>query len=169
MKKTIPLLVIGAFLTVTGIGISFYSSQLVIENLATHQESLAAGHSMTVLKELDPTKNEKGVYVVQAADFKADDNILAKVFDPTDNVIVSKSISRNPYQDNFKITTKGTYKLSVENSGQREVQIEGVIGYLPKDSSLTTSIFGFVVIIVGLSGLVVGTMYFLNTRKGNLS
>ena len=169
MKKTIPLLVIGGFLTVTGIGISFYGSQLVIENLTTHQESLAVGHSMTVLKELDPTKNENGVYVVQAADFKAGDNIIAKVFDPVDSVIVSKSLSRNPYQDNFKITIKGTYKLSVENSGQREVQIEGVIGYLPKDSSLTTSIFGFVVIIVGLSGLAVGTMYFLNTRKGNLS
>lgn len=78
MKKTIPLLVIGGFLTVTGIGISFYSSQLVIENLATHQESLAVGHSMMVLKELDPTKNENGVYVVQAADFKAGDNILAR-------------------------------------------------------------------------------------------
>lgn len=169
MKKTIPLLVIGGFLTVTGIGISFYSSQLVIENLATHQESLAVGHSMMVLKELDPTKNENGVYVVQTADFKEGDNIIAKVFDPADNVIVSKSISRNPYQDNFKITTKGTYKLSVENSGQREVQIEGVIGYLPKDSSLTISIFGFVVIIVGLSGLAVGAMYFLKTRKSNLS
>jgi len=169
MKKTIPLLVIGGFLTATGIGISFYSSQLVIENLSTHQESLAVGHSLAVLKELDPTKNENGVYVVQVADFKAGDNILAKVFNPTDIAIVSNSISRNPYQDNFKITTKGTYKLTVENSGQRDLQIEGVIGYLPKDSSLAINIFGFIVIIVGLSGLAVGAMYFLKTRKGNLS
>ena len=169
MKKTIPLLVIGGFLTVTGIGISFYGSQLVIENISTQQESLAAGHSLVVSKELDPTKNENGVYVVQVADFKADDNILAKVFDPTDMAIVSKSISRNPYQDNFKITTKGTYKLSVENLGGRDLQIEGVIGYLPKDSSLAISIFGFIVIIVGLAGLAIGMMYFVKTRKGNLS
>ena len=150
-----------------GIGISFYSSQLVIENISTQQESLAAGHSLVVSKELDPTKNENGVYVVQVADFKADDNILAKVFDPTDMTIVSKSISHNPYQDNFKITTKGTYKLSVENLGGRDLQIEGVIGYLPKDSSLAISIFGFIVIIVGLSGLAVGMMYFVKTRRGN--
>ncbi|MBI3841546.1 MAG: hypothetical protein HY295_00080 [Thaumarchaeota archaeon] len=169
MKKSIPLLVIGGFLTATGIGISFYSSQLVTENLSTHQESLAVGHSLMALKELDPTKNENGVYVVQVADFKAGDNILAKVFDPSDIVIVSKSISHNPYQDNFKITTKGAYKLSVENSGQRDLQIEGVIGYLPKDSSLAISIFGFIVIIVGLSGLAVGMMYFVKTRKSNLS
>ena len=104
MKKTIPLLVIGGFLTITGIGISLYSSQLVIENISTQQESLAVGHSLVVSKELDPTKNENGVYVVQVADFKADDNILAKVFDPTDMAIVSKSISRNPYQEDRKST-----------------------------------------------------------------
>ena len=167
MKKTIPFLVIGGFLTATGIGISFYSSQLVIENISTQQESLIAGHSLMVSKELDPTKNENGVYVVQVGDFKAGDNILAKVFDPTDMAIVSKSISHNTYQDNFKITTKGTYKLSVENSGGRDLQIEGVIGYLPKDSSLAISIFGFIVIIVGLSGLAVGMMYFVKSRRGN--
>ena len=169
MKKTIPFLVIGGFLTATGIGISFYSSQLVIENLSTHQESLVVGHSFSALKELDPTKNENGVYVVQVADFKTGDNILAKVLDPADIAIVSNSINHSPYQDNFNITTKGTYKLTVENSGQRDLQIEGAIGYLPKDSSLVIGIFGSIVILVGLAGLAIGMMYFVKTRKSNLS
>ena len=164
MKKPILLLAIGGFLVIVGIGLSVYGSQLITENITSKEESLGIGRSTVVLKELDPVKNDNGVYVIQVVDFKKEDHIDATIFDPLGELLVTKSIDHNPFQDSFSIHTAGTYKLQIENSGEREVQVVGVIGYLPKDVSLTVSIFGFIVIIVGLAGLAVGTMYFIKNR-----
>ncbi|MEX1995923.1 MAG: hypothetical protein WD884_00910, partial [Nitrosopumilaceae archaeon] len=123
-----------------------------------------------VYKELNPAKNENGVYVIQIDDFQSVGGIIISVFDPLGNVVITKSIDSNPIQDGFKISMAGTYKLLVESSVDSEVHVIAVIGYLPQDQSLTVSIFGFVVILVGLVGLVVGTLYFIKSRgKPNVS
>ncbi len=169
MKKPLLFLVIGGFLVVIGIGLSVYATQLLIENLITREGFIGTGMTMEVDKELNPTKNENGVYVIQIDDFQGGSGIIVSVFDPLGNVVITKSIDSNPIQDSFKISMAGTYKLQVENSAD-EVHVIAVIGYLPQDQSLTVSIFGFVVISVGLVGLVVGTLYFIKSRgKPNVS
>lgn len=170
MKKPILFLVIGGFLVAIGIGLSVYATQLVIENLTTQEGFIGGGMTMEVYKELNPAKNENGVYVIQIDDFQSVGGIIISVFDPLGNVVITKSIDSNPIQDSFKISMAGTYKLLVENSADREVHVVAVIGYLPQDQSLTVSIFGFVVILVGLVGLVAGTLYFIKSRgKPNVS
>lgn len=170
MKKPLLFLVIGGFLVVIGIGLSVYATQLVIENLTTQEGFIRDGTTMEVYKELDPAKNENGVYVIQIDDFQNVDGIIISVFDPLGNVVITKSIDSNPIQDSFKISMAGTYKLIAENSADREVRIVAVIGYLPQDQSLAVSIFGFIVILVGLVGLVAGTLYFIKSRgKPNVS
>jgi len=169
VKKPLLFLVIGGFLVVIGIGLSVYATQLLIENLITREGFIGTGMTMEVDKELNPTKNENGVYVIQIDDFQGGSGIIVSVFDPLGNVVITKSIDSNPIQDSFKISMAGTYKLQVENSAD-EVHVIAVIGYLPQDQSLTVSIFGFVVISVGLVGLVVGTLYFIKSRgKPNVS
>ena len=163
-------LVMGGFLVVIGIGLSVYATQLVIENLTTQEGFVGGGMTMEVYKELDPAKNESGVYVIQIDDFQDVDGIIISVFDPLGSVVITKSIDSNPIQDSFKISMAGTYKLLVENSADGKVHVVAVIGYLPQDQSLTVSIFGFVVILIGLVGLVAGTLYFIKNRnKPNVS
>ena len=170
MKKPLLFLVIGGFLVVIGIGLSVYATQLVIENLTTQEGFIGSGMTMEVYKELNPTKNENGVYVIQIDDFQGVGGIIISVFDPLGNVVITKSIDYSPFQDSFGISMAGMYKLLVENSADEEVHVIAVIGYLPQDQSLTVSIFGFVVILVGLVGLVVGTLYFIKSRgKPNVS
>ncbi|MGI0040754.1 MAG: hypothetical protein ACRD94_02185, partial [Nitrosopumilaceae archaeon] len=70
MKKPAMLLVIGGFLIIFGIGLSVYGSQLIVENLVTEEKRLGMGTSMELSKELDPSINENGIYVLQIADFK---------------------------------------------------------------------------------------------------
>lgn len=160
----------GGFLVAIGIGLSVYATQLVIENLTTQEGFIGGGMTMEVYKELNPAKNENGVYVIQIDDFQSVGGIIISVFDPLGNVVITKSIDSNPIQDGFKISMAGTYKLLVESSVDSEVHVIAVIGYLPQDQSLTVSIFGFVVILVGLVGLVVGTLYFIKSRgKPNVS
>ncbi|HSD04421.1 MAG TPA: hypothetical protein VLB45_01545 [Nitrosopumilaceae archaeon] len=164
MKKPLLLLVIGGFLVVFGIGLSVYGSQLIIENLATQDQRLGIGMSMEITKDLDLSTNENGVYVIQITDFKNEDRVDATVFDPSGQILTSKTIEHSPLQDNFEILTSGTFKLLVENLSEREIDVTAVIGNLPQDESLTISIFGFIVIIIGLVGLVVGIIYFIKSR-----
>jgi hypothetical protein len=164
VKKPVMLLVIGGFLMIFGIGLSVYGSQLIIENLATDEKQLGIGTSMEVSKELDPVINENGVYVLQIVDFKEASRLQASIYDPLGQIVVTKSIDHSPFQDNFTISTAGTYKLVLENTGEKELEVTAVLGHLPQGQSLTVSIFGFVVIIIGLIGLAVGIIYFIKSR-----
>ena len=149
---------------VFGIGLSVYGSQSIIENFATEEKRLGMGTSMELSKELDPSINENVVYVLQIADFKEDSRLQTSVYDPLDQIVVSKSIEHNMFQDNFTISTAGTYKLLIENTGERELEVTAVLRYLPEGQSLTVSIFGFIVIIIGLIGLGAGIIYFIKSR-----
>ena len=164
VKKPVILLVIGGFLIVFGIGLSVYGSQMIIENFATEEKRLGMGTSMELSKELDPSINENGVYVLQIADFKEESRLQTSVYDPLDQIVVSKSVEHNMFQDNFTISTAGTYKLLIENTEERELEVTAVLGYLPEGQALTVSIFGFIVIIIGLIGLAVGIIYFIKSR-----
>ena len=158
------LLVIGGFLMIIGIGLSVYGSQQIIENLATQEKRLGIGTSMELLKELDPSINENGVYVLQTEDFREESRLQASVYDPLGQTVISKSVEHSPFQDNFTISTVGMYKLVIENIGERELEVTAVVGYLPDGQSLTVSIFGFVIIIIGLTGLGGGVVYFIKSR-----
>ncbi len=160
----------GGFLVVIGIVLSVYATQLMIENLTTQEGFIEGEMTMEVYKELDPAESENGVYVIQIEDFQGTDSITTSVFDPLGNIVTTKSIDSNPFQDGFKISTSGTYKLLIENPVDREVHVIAVIGYLPQDESLMVSVFGFIVILVGLVGLAVGTLYIIKSRgKPNAS
>ena len=162
MKKFKLIIVISAFLILTGIGVTIYESQLIIENVTNQQQNLSTGTSMAVTKDLDPSKNQNGVYSVQITDFQ-DDNIKVSILNPVDDIVTSKLITKNPFQENFFISINGTYKIQIENQGHREIQVLAIIGNYPQNISLI-DIFGFVALIIGLSGLAIGIMYFVKNR-----
>ncbi len=148
---------------IIGIGLTFYESQLINWNVINQQQNLLSGGSMTLTKDLDPSKNQNGVYSVQITDFQEDDNIKVTIFNPADEIIASKPITKNLLQENFLISTSGTYKIQIENQGPREVQVLLVIGNYPQNISLI-DILGFIILITGLSGLAIGIMYLVKNR-----
>ena len=169
MKKFKLIILISTFLVIIGIALTFYESQLINNSVTNQQQNLLPGSSMFLTKDLDPTENQNGVYSVQITDFQTDDSIKANIFDPAGETITSKSITKSPFQENFIISTKGTYKIQVENQGSREVQILAVIGNYPQNISLI-DMCGFILLIAGLSGLAIGIMYLVKNRgKSNIS
>ena len=174
MQKPLVLLIIAGSLIGLGIALSFYGAQLTTENLSVQEGSVLPAESLEVLSELDPSISELGVFVVQMIAFSAepptDESITAKVFDPFGSQIVSKPIDRESFEDRFEISSSGTYRLVIENSGQEEIQIIGVIGHMPDTSTLSIGITGFYIIIVGLIGLVgIGIYAVRNRRKEKFS
>ncbi|MEO9276711.1 MAG: hypothetical protein ABI340_02865 [Nitrososphaera sp.] len=163
MVKPKPIIIISAILVLIGIAITAYQSQITSENLSNQQNTLGIGTQMIVVKEMSPNTNQNGVYSIQITDFKGTDNIKATVINPIGTSIITRSITKSPVQEMFKVTTSGNYTLQIENQGQREVQVLGIIGYYPQGIELA-DISGFILLMVGLSGLAVGIMYLIRNR-----
>ncbi len=158
-----PILIASGVLVLIGIAITAYQSQTTSENLSNQQNTLGIGTQMTVTKEMNPDNNQNGVYSIQITDFKDGDNIKSTVIDPVGTAIITKSITKSPIQEIFKVTKSGNYTLQIENQGQREIQVLGIIGYYPQGIELV-DISGFIALMIGLSGLAVGMMYLIRNR-----
>ncbi|CUR51058.1 conserved exported protein of unknown function [Nitrosotalea devaniterrae] len=158
-----PILIASGVLVLIGIAITAYQSQTTSENLSNQQNTLGIGTQMTVTKEMNPDNNQNGVYSIQITDFKDGDNVKSTVIDPVGTAIITKSITKSPIQEIFKVTKSGNYTLQIENQGQREIQVLGIIGYYPQGIELA-DISGFIALMIGLSGLAVGMMYLIRNR-----
>ena len=168
MVKPRPILITSAILVLIGIAITAYQSQTTSENLANQQNTLSAGAHMIVAKVMNPTSNQKGVYSIQVTDLKKDDTIKAVITDPSGIQIISKDVTKSPIQEIFKITSTGNYTLQIDNQGQREIQVLGIIGYYPEGIELA-DISGFIILMAGLGGLAIGMMYLIRNRMKSQS
>lgn len=163
MKKFKLIIIISAILVIIGIALTFYESQLINWNVINQQQNLLPGASMALTKDLDPSKNQNGVYSVQITDFQESDNIKASISNPVGETIISKQITKSTLQENFIISTSGTYKIQIENQGSHEAQILAVIGNYPQNIALI-DMCSFILLISGLSGLAIGIMYLVKNR-----
>jgi hypothetical protein len=99
-----------------------------------------------------------------------ENSIHAKIFDPLENQIVSKTLESEKFEEQFDITTSGTYRLVVENSGVEETMIIGVISHMPNGNIISLSYAGLYILIIGMIGIVgLGIFVIKNRRKNNIS
>lgn len=163
MVKSKPIIIASGILVLVGIAITAYQSQITSENLSNEQNTIGIGTQMIVTKDMNPNNNQNGVYSIQITDFKDNDNVKATVIDPNGIPIITKSITKSPIQEMFKIKASGNYTLEIGNQGQREIQVLGIIGYYPQGIEWA-DISGFIVLMIGLSGLAIGIMYLIRNR-----
>ena len=164
MEKSVVFLVIVGGLLATGIILSFYGAQLTTQDLIANEGIVRLGESFEIQAELDPIKSETGVFVIQILDFK-DNEITAKISDPLDYEILSKSFDKGSIEERFEIASKGTYKLIIENSSPEDIQIMTVIGHMPDKDTLSVGITGFFLLLVGLVGIVGVGIYVIRTKR----
>ncbi len=157
------MLIGGGIVVIIGILISYFLSETEMEKLATSQQDLPAGSFMNVSKSLDPTQSKSGVYSTQISDFKNGDVLNANIIDPAGNFIITNSITKSPFQENFTISSTGTYELKIQNTSHEDLQVVGIIGYYPSGPTLL-DLANIIILIVGLSSLAIGMMYFLRGR-----
>ena len=166
MVKPIPIIITSGILVFVGFAITVYQSQSTAENLVNQQQTLSVGTQMNITKVMDSSNNRESVYGIQVTDLKNDDSIKASIIDPNGNTIITRSVTKSPIQETFKISTSGNYTLQIQNQGQREIQILGFIGYYPQgiESDETSYSITPIILIIGLSGLAVGIMYLIKNR-----
>jgi len=167
-KSIIFLFIVGALIPI-GIALSYYSSQVIISNVVTNQANIIPGDSFELNAELSPSVTKIGLYFVQAMSFE-ENSIHAKIFDPFGNQIVSKTLESEKFEEQFDITTSGTYRLVVENSGVDETMIIGVISHMPSGNIISLSYAALYILIVGMIGIIgLGIFVIKNRRKNNIS
>lgn len=167
-RPLIFLLIVGSLIGV-GIILSFFGAQLATQNLSIKEENLDPGSSMEVIVELVPSIGETGVYGILLAKFE-ENMINVSVFDPLGSQILSKMVDKESTEERFKISSSGSYKIVIENSGLEETQIVAGVGYMPDSNTLSVGIAGFYILVVGLIGIGGIVVYTIrNRRKEKLS
>ena len=92
--------------------------------------------------------------------------ISARVVDPFGSQIVSKVIDSESYQEQFEITSSGTFTLIIENSGEFS-DVVGAIGHVPDSTKVSIGITGTFLLIAGLIGMGVVGIYAVKNRRRN--
>ena len=167
MKKSGILLVGFAALIGVGIILSFYGSSVIFEDLNQDDGNVGLEQDLIVEAELDHTETKKGIYAIQIINFESG-IVTVNILDPFNTIIESQSINEEAYEGLFDITTSGTYKLSIENTGE-QVKIFGVIGPEPDAGKKSLPFISFAILIIGLIGMSGLAVYMVINRQKSIS
>jgi len=167
-RPLVFLLLVGALIA-AGIILSFYGSQLTTQNIIVKEENIHPDSAVEVSVELDPSVGETGVFAVLLENFE-EGTISVSVFDPLGSQIISKIAEKESIEERFEITSGGKYKLEIQNSGLEESKVIVGLGYMPDAVTLSIGIIAFILLIVGLIGIVgIGIYSIRNRQKNKLS
>jgi len=165
MNRPIVFLLIVGALIAGGIILSFYGSQLTTQNIIVKEESILPDSPVEVSIELDPSVGETGVFAVVVIENFEEDSISVSVIDPIGSQIISKIAEKESTEELFDITSVGTYKLEIKNSGIKESKVVVGLGYMPDTGTQLIGIIGTSLLIVGLIGIVGIGVYSIRHRQ----
>jgi len=166
MDRPLVFLVIVGGLIAAGIILSFYGSQLTTQNIIVKEENILPDSAVEVSIELDPSVRETGVFAVVVLENFEEGTISVSVFDPLGSQIISKIAEKESTEERFEITSGGTYKLEIKNSGLEESKVVVGLGYMPDEATQLIGVMGSSLLIVGLIGIVgIGVYSIRNIQK----
>ena len=167
MQKSGVLFVIVGGIVGLGIILSFYGNQIIFEGLTKGDGQVKSGENLSIPAEFNNIQTQNGIYAIQVIDFKK--GITAKIVDPFDKEIESQIINQEVFEGQFKIVESGTYKLVIENSDEKEIQVFGVIGPEPDAGKKSLGFISLYILVIGLVGMVIVTIYVIKNRKKSFS
>ncbi len=165
MDRPLVFLVIVGGLIAGGIILSFYGSQLTTQNIIVKEENILPDSAVEVSIELDPSVRETGVFAVVVLENFEEGTISVSVFDPLGSQIISKIAEKESTEELFEVTSGGTYKLEIKNSGLEESKVVVGLGYMPDEATQLIGVMGSSLLIVGLIGIVGIGVYSIRNRQ----
>jgi len=165
-RPLVFLLIVGALIA-GGLIFSFYGSQLTTQNIIVKEENILPNSSVEVSVELDPLVGETGVFAIVVLENFEEGTISVSVFDPLGSQIISKIAEKESTEERFEITSGGTYKLEIQNSGLEESKVVVGFGYMPDTGTRLIGTIGSALLIVGLIGIVGIGIYSIRSRQKN--
>ncbi len=167
MKRTGVFLTIVGGLIGIGIILSFYGNYVIFEDLKKSDGEVSPEQSLIVEVELDRNKIQRGIYAVQIIEHTGEE-VHVSILDPFNSVLETQKVNQEVFEGLFDVTSSGTYKLIIENAGQK-VKIFGVIGPEPDEGKRSLGFISLYILTVGLLGLVGFVVYLIINRKKSIS
>jgi len=165
MDRPLVFLLLVGSLIAAGIILSFYGSQLTTQNIIVKEEKILPDSAVEVSIELDPSVRETGVFAVVVLENFEEGTISVSVFDPLGSQIISKIAEKESTEERFEVTSGGTYKLEIKNSGLEESKVVVGLGYMPDEATQLIGVMGSSLLIVGLIGIVGIGVYSIRNRQ----
>lgn len=164
MQKSHIVILIAGLLVAVGMVMSYYGAILVTQDVQKEEGILNGTAPIHVTKELDPSISKTAVLVVQSEGF-ADADMVAKLFDPSNQIMSTKKIEQKNTEEEFAIPAKGTYRLELEN--ERQTEVHAIIGltHMPDKMIISLNYLGQMFILSGFVGVVVSGIFALKSRK----
>jgi hypothetical protein len=165
-KPGILLAIVGGLIGI-GMILSVYGNYLMFEDLSQGSDDVSLEKNLTIKSLLDHTRSQKGIYAVQIMNFE-NTSVIASILDPSNSEIESHSINEELFEGSFDVDTSGNYTLLIENNGE-QAKIFGVIGPEPDDWKKSLDFASFIILALGLIGMVGVTIYIIINRKKDAS
>ena len=162
-KSHIVILIAGALVAV-GMITSYYGASLVTQDITYNEGILNSTAPIQVTKEMDPAITESAVFVVQSEGF-ADADLVASIFDPSNQIISTKKIDQINTEVQFTIPVKGLYRLELENQKQTDVHVIIGLTHMPDKLLISLNFLGQMFILSGFVGVVISGIYAIKSRK----
>ena len=169
MHKSGLIIIILGLLIVTGLVVAAVGDRITLEGITQGNGQVDAVQAVTITADLDRDDTPKGVFAVQAMEFR-EGTLTAIVLDPSNTEIISERLDTDTIESEFDVLETGTYQLIIQSSDNEEVYVAGAIGPLPDATKkLITSIISSGCIISGMVGLVIiGILGIKNKRRDQL-
>ena len=164
MAKATKFLVIVGILIGIGAALLFFGSQAITSDIIIQEGQINNTQKIEIRAELDPDTNIEGVFVVQTIE-GSDVSLSATILDPYESKIITNSVITNSFEGVFDITESGTYTLLIETSTDEVVNVVGGIGHMPDASVYSISMAGFVLLLIGMIGVIVVGITLVRGRK----
>jgi hypothetical protein len=164
MQKSHIVILIAGLLVAVGMVMSYYGASLVTKDVTYNEGILNSTAPIHITKELDPSISKTAVLVVQSEGF-ADADMVAKLFDPSNQIMSTKKIEQKNTEEEFTIPAKGIYRLELEN--ERQTEVHAIIGltHMPDKMIISLNYLGQMFILSGFVGVVVSGIFALKSRK----
>ena len=165
-KAGIFLAIVGSLIGI-GIILSFYGNYVLFEDLVQGDGDVGPEQDLVIEVEFDRTETKTGIYAVQKIDSELG-TVDANILDPSNSIIESQSIGKEAHEGLFDVTTSGTYKLLIQNSGE-QVKIFGVIGPEPDEGKRSLANISIYILVIGLIGMATVAVYIAINRRRTAS
>lgn len=163
MKKSHLILFVGGALVAIGMILSYIGASVISGQVSIKEVLVNGTIPATLEKELDPSITDRGAFVVRAEGIEKTD-LIAVLYGPQGNELISKEITDVSTEEYFDIESKGMYKLEIKNDGQ-EIPIVLGLTHMPDKTIVALNMLGQSMIITGFVGVIVAGIYALKTRK----
>lgn len=164
MKKAATIILIAAALVGVGMIISFYGASLITQGVAVTEGQVSRMQSIELIRELDPSVADIGIFVVQMQT-QPSSTLTARVFDSSGSQIDSASVTERSVEKQFRISSKGEYRLVLESTDSEAMQAILGLSHMPDKSIVALNVFGQAAILCGFVGVAIAVIYAVKNRR----